>query len=61
MRQELARPIAKNDNKGYEKVFVAVLRTEGVGKKKGKYAVLAETELLKPFKVGRGKDSYDIV
>ncbi|PCC72247.1 hypothetical protein SAMN02745121_01447 [Nannocystis exedens] len=24
-------------------------------------AALAETELLKPFKVGRGKDSYDVV
>jgi hypothetical protein len=32
-----------------------------VGKRKGKYAVLADTELLKPFKAGRGRDIYDTV
>jgi hypothetical protein len=57
---KLARPMAKGDVLGYEKVFRGVLRTEGVGKKKGKSAVLAATELLKPFKAGRGKDIYDI-
>ncbi|PCC68811.1 hypothetical protein SAMN02745121_09058 [Nannocystis exedens] len=55
MAGKLARAVEKDDVRAYPKEFQAVIRSEGAGKTKGKYALLAVTELLKPFKAGRGK------
>jgi hypothetical protein len=56
MAEKLDRAVAKDDFRAYPKEFQAVIRSEGAGKTKGKYALRAVTELLKPFKAGRGKD-----